>query len=344
MPIFDPQINAQTAQSLADLMGGGSAAQYMGMQQAMQQEMNPINRDISLADLERTNLGNEGLSIKNMFDRQMNPMLLQIKEADVREAASKTPEHFQVMRNKDKAGLKELELKNRKTAGTLDTDIAAGNSKNQVQMIKDMGSMISNTIAQIGGLPPDAQRQALLQTMSQYGFDKNPRTAAMWEQFVKMDPNQLITYAVNFAESVKDFNPEHLAALEKQREQDDAAMARTRVSANATLGAASMRKKDIESEMELARMKQRLENRIMELTQKQAMRQASPAEQEELKQLTQYALSLRSLGTPQIDVPGIERTNPVDDAMRGLFPNSTQRSGPTSNTPKKWNPTTGKWE
>lgn len=232
-------------------MGGGSAAEYAGLQNMAREEMNPINRDLSLADLERTRLSNEGLTIKNAFDRQMNPMLLDIKGADVREANSKDDAHFRSQRLRDRAISRQDVVKADIAEGTKDSTIASDNMTNQGKVITGMGQLMSNLVAQIGDLPDAAQRQIIGQTMSQYGFDKHPQFAGAWNQLLNMPPAQRLMMMQNFAERAMNFDPKMLQTsqenqLERESRERVAAgnNAASRYSADAHVRAAGMRQKD----------------------------------------------------------------------------------------------------
>lgn len=330
MPLFDPRIDQQGAQSLADLMGGGSAAQYLGGQQAMIEQMNPINRDLSLADLDK-------ITLANQHDRTMNPMKEQVQRGLVREADSKTPEYFAGMRLGELGTARSQVAKAKLDEGTLGTNISAKNSANQTQMINDTGKQMLDMLSYVGSLSggPAVQREALSQLITSHGLDRNPATKAIWAKL--LDSPDMLKQGQNLATQMMNLNPDALAKLTVGREHNASAEKIAAGNNAATRYSADQRGKDYEKEMELQKLKQKLEQRVMELTQKEATGIATPQEKAEREMLVRYATELRAAGA-QVGVNFKDRL-----IYGGQAPNGNGTGGNVA-PPKKWNSSTGAWE
>ena len=211
--MFDPQINSTTAQSLFDIMGPGSAGQYLGSQQMMQEQMNDVNQNLSLADLDK-------IQLSNQHDRTMNPMKEQVQRSLVREADSKTPEYFTGMRQGELGTARSLVAKAKLDEDTLAGNISAKNSSNSTAIIQDMGKNMLNMLTYVGGLPggPAEQRKAMQQLIASHGFDKDPASHAIWNQL--LNSPDMVKQGTDLATRMMNLNPQYLAELTKGREHN----------------------------------------------------------------------------------------------------------------------------
>lgn len=349
--MFDPRIDAQGAQSLADLMGGGSAAQYLGGQQAMIEQMNPINRDISLADLDR-------LSLANDHNRVMNPMLQQVQRAEVRNADSKTPEYFTGMRAGELGTARSNVAKAKLDEGTLEGNINAKNSSNQTQMIQDMGKNMLNVAAYIGSnvSDPTEQKAALAQLISHHGWDKNPATKAIWENLLN-SPNML-QEASGLAKRLMEFNPDHLSkmAVGKQtadsnelihERSDKRALEVARIQANAQMEAARLRQKNFGEEQLMFKLEEALGKGNYAAGERLAQMLEA---QGDLATAKHYREIANSIKIQQINKAkaGAQVPDATRRALIGMPPNSDvpngNGTGGAVDTPKTYDPVTKTWK
>jgi len=334
MPIFDPRIDQAGAQSLADLMGGGSAAQYLGGQQAMIEQMNPINQSLSLADLDKVTIAND-------HQRTMNPMLQQVQRSLVREADSKTPEYFTEMRQGELGDARTKIAQAKLKEGTLDTDISAGNSKNQTQMIQDVGKNMLNMLTYVGGLQggPEVQREAMSQLITSHGLDRNPATRAIWDRL--LNSPDMLRQGQNLATQMMNMSPDHLSKMAVDA-QGNASKEKIGAANNATqLAIARERTAAAKKEADAAWKKGTMEQRMMAL-----MTMISIAEEntddyielpdkeiistENAKALVQsmatYKGGLKEVGAPKPLIPQLPQTTPAA-SMQPIYPNGNGTGG-----------------
>jgi len=339
--LFTPSVNAQTATTLADLMGQGSAGAYMGQQMLEERAMNEINQNLSLADLDKITLAND-------HNRIMNPMLQQVQRAEVRNADSKTPEYFTGMRQGELGTARSNVAKAKLDEGTLDTNIAAKNLGNQTQMFKDMGSNMLNAVAYVGQLPPGEQREAMKQLITSQGWDKNPASREIWDRLLQ-SPDMLM-HAQNVAERLMDFDPAHLSRMATGKQTADSNelihsrsdASRERVAAgnnNATIEAARLRQKGMNDDQ----LKFKLEESLGKGNYAAGEMLAKKYAEEGDMQSAEYYRKL-SAAIKQQQIDKARASSLVgDDRLRGLLNMPREDNTNTPGTPRTYDPATKTW-
>lgn len=341
MPMFNPEVNGTTLQNLYDIMGAGSAGEYAGSQRFMQNEMNGINKNLSLADLDK-------ITIENDHNRVMNPMLQQVQGSAARKANLQDNTYWNGMLQGDLADARkkasdadyrglEVDTKRR----TLDSDVAKTNSANQTAVIQDMGKNMLNVIAYAGTIADPVQRQeAMRQLITHHGWDKNPSTAPVWDRLVNHP--DMLGEGANLAKRLMEFDPQHLSKIADQTLKNKGTLDVANVQAAATRYSADARKTDTNNMFAKEWMKlddakkasvidtlvaeaEALNQPVVEFP--NGIKMGVPEAKELAKQLSIRAIS-RSPGNPQIAPAGLPRTDPRGDVIKQLYPD-TSRSGPT---------------
>lgn len=348
MPIFQPEINPQTLSTLADIMGAGSAGEYAGGQRMMQNIMNPVNAEMTLANLDK-------LTQENDLFRAKMPNEIAVSQALGREANSKTPEYFRMRRTGENAIDRQNVLKADIGEATKESDIANTLDENKQKAIRRMGENMRDMVAYVSVLPPDQQADAMRQLISHHGFDKHPAMGRAWESFGGMDNKTQLAQMQKAAEFLMNTDPAKLAALTQHRETNQTNLQIAQGHDAATRYAADARKRDDGAEFKKAWMKANdpqkagyLESAVQDAMTSGAtqievggMTLTLQQAQELAKFYTQRALATRSVGAPQVSVPGVDRTNPVGSAMGSLYPGSPLG---TNQPAKTWDPATKTWK
>jgi len=204
MAMFQPDINAQTATSLRDIVGGGTAMQYISEQNDMRRRMNPINENLSLADLEKAQLA-------NAQSRVINPLEAQVKGAQAREANSKDDPYFQQIRQGE---LSDVRTK----LGTEKSGIALKNTKNEVEQRQMLGDEITKIAAWMAeSVPPNEYGAALQQFAAKIpGMDKRPEFQALLRQ----NPEKILAFMQKMGDTLRAANPALRNAAEISREDN----------------------------------------------------------------------------------------------------------------------------
>lgn len=326
MPLFDPQINPQQAQSLADLMGGGTAGAYLGMQGALQQDMNQTNRALSLADLTKINQENE------LYKAKMpNEML--VSDALGREATSKTAEHFGVVRAGERGQARSLMAKGDLDQATLQSNIDNTLGEHKSKALKRMGEDFTQVATYIGTLPPEAQGPAMQEIIASRPWGANESMASAWQAFGKLPPDQMRAQLIKAGEFLSKSNPEHIMQLIKEREGNTS---KEKIAAgnNAAIRyAADARRKDLTMEMAKEWTKAPVDTKAAILQQLVATALENTDAYVELpdgtqmetqraldlvKQYSASILAKKAAGAPKTDV-GLPLTNPVGTGMGNIY-------------------------
>jgi hypothetical protein len=143
------------------------------------------------------------LSIKNQQSQVMNPLLAQEKGLQNQGLEAGLPG---IAANSALAGTNAT-----KAAGTLQTDIAAGNSKNQTSQVEDIGKQAATMATMIGKMgaaleavpdEPGARATAWTQMLQQSGLSKVPGVAEFVQGFQKVPSSQLPQAIKKFTDNV----------------------------------------------------------------------------------------------------------------------------------------------
>ena len=238
--MFQPKIDPQVAQTLRDIEGGGSAVAYMSELRDAERGMLPINRDLSLADLERMNLANEQ-------SRVMNPLEATIKGAAAREAAGKDEAYFSGIRGGQLADAKLKGTQADIAGATKDTTIAHTNAKNQAEQRAMLGKEITERAAWMASsLPPSEYVPALTQFASKIpGMTESPQFQAL----IKQPPEKILQFMQKMGDTLRAADPA-LRNADRISAEDNITKERVaNIGASATRYAADARKKDADAEM-----------------------------------------------------------------------------------------------
>lgn len=251
MAMFTPNVNGQTAQTLFDLVGPGTAGQYIGQQRMEEQAMNPINRNLSLAELAKAEELNRHNSV-------MNPYLEDVGAAQSRDALSKTPEFFQSQRRGQMADDRSKLVKAGFDEATAQSKIKTQLSDDQIKQTQNFASELMNVGAFINSVPDEIdpvtkrnrRQDALSQLATSAGLDKNP----LFSKFMQVPTAQMPQFLDSIAKRLMETNPqlrnqsEIHAASDASRERVAAGNNAATVQA-AEINAAS-RKKDTIAELQ----------------------------------------------------------------------------------------------
>jgi hypothetical protein len=332
--MFQPGVNAQTAQTLADLMGQGSAGAYMGQQLLEEQAMNPINQQLSLADLDK-------IQQENAHTRVMNPLIQTVKGSEARKASLQTPEYWTKMLSGDTADADRKVLDLDIARQTKDSKIAQTNSDAHHKIIQNMGADMRNIGLYVSSLPPEEQGPAIRELVKHHGWDKIPGSAQSWEALAGMDPESRIKNLNYVAQQLGQMTPEYIKTIADQELKNTGSLDVANVQASATRYAADARRRDESKAFNTAWMK--LGDAQKASTLEMMVEQARATGQTEVelgdhtitlqqamdlaKKYTQRALELKAASAPQPIVPGLDRTNPAGAAINRLYPGSLSGGG-----------------
>lgn len=243
MAMFQPEISAPVAQTLRDIVGGGTAMQYISEQNDMRRRMNPINEGLSLADLDKATLANDQ-------SRRMDPLDVQVKEAAAREANSRGSDYFDII---NKGQMSDARTK----TATEKSGIALKNTENQSKQQELIRNEIkSRAIWMAQNVEPAKYGEALTQFASEIpGMTERPEFQAL----VKQDPQKILKFMMKMGDIERAGNPALRNAAEISREDNISREkvaagnnSATRYSADA---AAAAKKKDVVQEARTLYMK-----------------------------------------------------------------------------------------
>jgi len=243
MAMFQPEINAPVAQTLRDIVGGGTAMQYISEQNDMRRRMNPINENLSLADLEKATLA-------NAQSRLTNPLDVQIKGAAAREANSKGDDYFNTVNS---GVMSDARTK----VETEKSGIRLKNTKNEAEQRQILGDELkSRAIWMAQYVEPRKYGEALTQFAQAIpGMTERPEFQAL----VKQDPQKILQFMMKMGDIERAGNPALRNAAEISREDNISREkvaagnnSATRYSADA---AAAAKKKDVVQEARTLYMK-----------------------------------------------------------------------------------------
>jgi hypothetical protein len=343
--MFDPQINPQQAQSLADLMGGGSAGAYMGMQGAFQQDANMNNRALTLADLTKINQENE------LYKAKM-PNEMAVSDAAGRNANTLTTDHYNTIRAGERGQSRTLQAQGDYDQRTLDSRVDETLGGNKSKALKRMGEDMTQVAAYIGGLPPEAQGPAMKEIIASRPWGAHESMAPAWEAFGKLPPDQMRAQLERAGTFMMNVTPAHIATLTAEREKaksnekiaagHDAA---TRYSADQRANAA---KKEADAAWKKANPVQKLEwmsqlvsqadentDPYIELPDGTTM--SLPNAKQAVKDMQTRIVSQRAASAQVGDNRFRELTN------MNPVPNGNGTNGAVPR-PRTWNSATGQWE
>lgn len=341
---FQPDINGQTATTLRDLVGGGTAMQYISEQNDMRRRMNPINEGLSLADLDRVTQANDQ-------SRSINPLEVQIKAAAARDANSKDAKYYQSMRLGD-MGKAEKEAADGKLAtATVDTNIGATNSANKLKQIQNLGHQVTNMAAYVGSLDPNevdphtgrnARQEALTQII---GNDPQLSKSPLLQKLMTLPPAKLQEALTMIGTGLRNTDP---ALLNAQQIHASDNISSEKIAAGnnaATRYAADANKKEAGEAFKRewikaddAKKASWLRQLVMHATGPTVDTPLGPisvmAAQKEAQRLEQQVTKNKAAGA----LVGDERTRQIINMPRSS-------SGESSEQPARtWNPNTRRWE
>ena len=238
MPLFQPDINHQTAQSLFDLVGPGSAGQYIGEQGMMRRLMNPVNAEMSLADLDKIQQANDQ-------SRVINPLEADIKRGEARQANSRDDAYYKGVNSGVLAEARSKGVKADIDEATKGTSIQATNSDNKLKAIQNLGKEVSNVASYIGTLPVQERTVALSQIAGQH-----PEIAQspVFQQLMKLPPEKLQPVLAQISERMIAATPELFNARQIHAETNASHERVANTQAAATRYSADARKKDISAD------------------------------------------------------------------------------------------------
>jgi hypothetical protein len=332
MAMFNPEINAGVAQSLRDIVGGGTATQYISEQNDMRRRMNPINESLSLADLERVNLANEQ-------SRVTNPLEATIKGSQAREAAGKDDVYFKGMREGQLADARLKGTEADIAGATKDSTIAHTNAKLSNEQramfnkeIKDIAIWISESV------DPKDYPEALTQFASKIpGVVENP----MFQMMLKKDPTKILEFMKNIGDKGRAADPQLRNADRISAEDNITKEKVANIQAGATRYAADARKKDISAEQIATLRKEAAKGNpeaflmLADLAKESGDMMATQRYTELAKQAALRREAERrasGVGRPDVGAMGIPAQG------------SSNPYGTSETAPRKWNSQTGKWE
>ncbi len=330
--MFNPEINANVAQSLRDIVGGGTATQYISEQNDMRRRMNPINENLSLADLERMNLANEQ-------SRVMNPLEATIKGSQAREAAGKDDAYFRGMRQGDLDRARKTGLEADIMAGTKDTTISNTNAKNQAEQRAMLGKEITERAAWMASsLPPSEYVPALTQFASKIpGMTESPQFQAL----IKQPPEKILQFMQKMGDTLRAADPALRNADRISAEDNVSKEKIAGIQAGATRYAADARRKDVSAEQIATLRKEAAKGNpeaflmLADLAKESGDMMATQRYTELAKQAALRREAERrasGIGRPDVGAMGIPAQG------------SSNPYGSLETPPKKWNSQTGKWE
>jgi hypothetical protein len=322
MAMFQPDINAQTAQTLRDIVGGGTATQYISEQDDMRRRMNPINENLSLADLEKANLA-------NAQSRLTNPLDVQIKGAAAREANSKGDDYFNTVNSGVMSDA-------RSKVATEKSGIALKNTENTAKQRQILGDELVKRAAWMAEAIPPAEYSAALQQFAQAipGMTERPEFQAL----IKQPPDKILAFMQKMGDTLRAGDPALRNAAEIHRGTNDATRYTADQHLRGTQATAGAHVKAAELAQETKYAQQKIESDVRDLLVKKAQKGLTPQEEQQLKLMLTHMYNLKQLGAPKPDIPGLAQTNPAGQAVDRI------NGGGGTGGPKTWDAATGTWK
>lgn len=324
MAMFQPEINAATAQSLRDIVGGGTAMQYISEQNDMRRRMNPINENLSLADLEKATLA-------NAQSRLTNPLDVQIKGAAAREANSKGDDYFNTVNSGVMSDA-------RSKVATEKSGIALKNTENSAKQRQILGDELIKRAAWMAEAVPPAEYSAALQQFAQAipGMTERPEFQAL----IKQPPDKILAFMQKMGDTLRAGDPALRNAAEIHREDNISKEkvaagnnSATRYSADA---AAAAKKKDVVQEARTLYMKGQPQGALIlsDLAREAGDMRAAADWEKKAKDLAARIRGDKAAGA----LVGDDRTRQIMNMPRNS-------DGDSSGQPvRTWNPNTRRWE
>lgn len=332
MPLFQPDINHQTAATLGDLIGGGTAMQYISEQNDMRRQMNPINKGLSLADLDRMQQANEQ-------SRIINPFEADIKRGEARQANSKNDAYYQGINRGALADARSKGVKADIDEATKGTSIQTTNSENKLKAVQNFGKEVANVASYIGTLPLEERTIALTEIAGQHPeIAKSP----VFQQLMKLPPDKLQPVLAQISERMIAATPELFNARQIHRETNASHEKVAGIQASASRYATDARKKDEGAAFARDWLKADDFKKAGYLD--QAIQSAEAAGENKIilgieevpldrarqlaKTYTQRALLAKEIGAPKPQVPGMAQTNPAGTALQNIYPSAAPLADP----------------